>query len=267
MAEAYTFAEEIEKLEALGKEAEENLVKYCQFLKSPEYIKDDLTYLEIFLNFRIKMISTVESAVVPSLASAWATQFQELMKQKSEEEKRQGETQLTLESFAETFSLPKALVALGGIVVSGVVVERGLLPPLALLFVIGACLAFAFAPQLKTLFEGLSRPKEEKEEISAEKLGDWVSDTLTRMHLRYVSARFLLKVQKIPDEMAKRFKELGMDEALVNRDRYIRETLPHELSDMACKVYEECKKALWARKTLLVNAIVQSSQAQFMQRA
>jgi phosphotransacetylase len=129
-------------------------------------------------------------------------------------------------------------------------------------------LAFAFAPQLKSAVEALFKKKEEEEEkvIAPERLEEWVNENISRIRQLYVSAKFLIKFQRVPEEIIQRFRELGLDPSVVDREKYFRETLPPLFLDWLGQIMVQCDKSLWQRSQVLISAMVQASQAQMMMR-
>ena len=263
--ETVTLSEELEKIEVAKNEIRESAKRLREFILSAEFLEDYVGFEKLLGDFQDKVVTLVELTTTPQPAIAMLEALQQQQKQAPMEK---GELQTTLAPYVtETFTLPKAVVSLSAIVGTTIIVQNGLLPPIAVLGVVGAVLAFAFAPQLKTLIESFFKKEEKKEEeITPEKLEDWVNESIAKIRSVYMSARFLLKVQKVSDDIIQRFKELGMDEALVDREHYFKETLPHEFLSRIGRIMVACDRSIWYRKQLIVSAMVQASQAQMLMR-
>lgn len=229
------------------------------FILSPQFLVDYIKFEEVLCEFQDRIVTLVQMTTSPEL--------RQLLKALGAQEQQQGVKpqpqgqQLTLPAFAESFTLEKAIVVLASIVGVSIGVEQRLLPPISILAVVAGGLALAFAPQLKGLVESLMKKEEpKKEEIKPENLEDWIVDSLSKIRLTYMSARFLMKIQtqtieSLPDQ----YKVLGLDEALINREKYFKETLPHEFLDRIGRIIVACDRSIWQRKEMVMDAMVRST--------
>ena len=258
--EAVTFRDELQLIRKSRVEIVEAERALRKFILSPVFLVDYIKFEEMLCEFQDRIITLVQVTTSPEL--------QRLLKALGAQEqppgaKPQGQ-QLTLPQIAETFTLEKALVVLVSIVGVSIGVEQRLLPPLSILAVVAGGLALAFAPQLKSLVESLMKKEEKKEEIKPENLENWIVDSISKMRLTYMSARFLMKVQTTIKEALPRFAELGMDEALYEREKYFKETLPHEFMNIIGRIIVACDSSIWQRKQMVMDAMVRSSMGMEM---
>jgi hypothetical protein len=120
-----------------------------------------------------------------------------------------------------------------------------------------------FLPQIVDLIHRLigRHGEEEEEKTRGMRLEDWVSTSISEMRTKYRSARFLIKVQNQTVDKLPQYRALGVDEAMFNRTRFFKETLPHEFNDRIDKIVVACGKNEWIRRSLIISAIVQARQA------
>jgi hypothetical protein len=267
--ETVTLSEQIEKIHAAKNALIERVKKIREFVRSEKFLHDDDHELEMLLgDFQDNITVYVELHTAPWSPASWLELLQKQQGQAPAPPEKEAQPIPLTAYIGETFTLPKAVVCLAGIVGTAVVAQQGLLPPIAVLGVVGATLAFAFAPQLKSAFETLFKKKEGEEEkvIAPERLEEWVNENISRIRQLYVSAKFLIKFQRVPEEIIQRFRELGLDPAVVDREKYFRETLPPLFLDWLGQIMVQCDKSLWQRSQVLISAMVQASQAQMMMR-
>ena len=252
--EAVTLRNELQIIEKARSEIIDAEKALRAFILSDKFLLDYIKFEQVLCEFQDRIVTLVQITTSPEL--------QQLLKalgaQEQQGAKPQGQ-QLTLPQIAETFTLEKALVVLVSIVGVSIGVEQRLLPPLSILAVVAGALALAFAPQLKGIIESLMKKEEKKEEIKPENLEDWIVDSLSKMRQTYMSARFLMKVQTQTKESLPRFAELGLDEALYEREKYFKETLPHEFMDRIGRIIVACDRSIWQRKQMIMDAMVRSS--------
>lgn len=224
--------------------------------------------------FERKLSDVQESVVMIAELTVAPTEQTELFKRMVEASKPtpEGEQakQLTLEGLVPetTFTLPKALISAVAIVGSVILTEKELLPPLTPVAVIGAILAFAFAPQLKQLIQAFmeKKPESEEEKLTLEEI-EKISGLFSEMRQKYVSAYFLIRWQGRSDEpIPEAFEGLGWSKELLNRGEQLRRTLPHEFMDVIGRIVNACERSIWQRKQFIVSAMVQSSMAMIGQR-
>jgi len=226
-----------------------------KFILSPNFLEDYITFENCLSDFQEKVITLVELTTMPQPT------LEQIQKALATQTSQEGQQQTLPIPEVKDFTLEKALVAVAAIAATGVTVYYAILPPMSLLLVIAACLGLAFSRQLKTLFEGLLHRKGEEEEIAPEKLEDWINESISKIRMTYMSARFLIKVQTQRKEtLPPQYRELGLDEALYNREQYFKETLPHEFLSHIGRIMVACDRSMWIRKQLIVSAMVQASQ-------
>jgi hypothetical protein len=50
-----------------------------------------------------------------------------------------------------------------------------------------------------------------------------------------------------------------MDEALYEREKFFKETLPHEFMNIIGRIIVACDRSIWQRKQMIMDAMVRSS--------
>lgn len=259
--ETVTLTEELQKIDEAHKSLKESAKALREFVLSQDFLRKYVKFEQLLSNFQDKVITLVEIVTSPLAA---IEQFQKALTQGRTQQQAQTQEQTLLSPpFSETFTIERALVSVVAIVACGIAVEQRLLPPTALLFVIGVSLALAFASQLKALAESFIEKEEEKEEgeIAPEKLEDWINESIAKIRSEYMSARFLIKVQsQTMETLPTQYRDLGLDEAMFNREQYFKETLPHEFLSRIGRIMVACDRSIWTRKQLIVTAMVQTSQ-------
>jgi|YelNatPaOPRAMG01_1025707.scaffolds.fasta_scaffold17440_2 hypothetical protein len=249
-----TLTEELQKIDDAQQELKKSVRALRDFILSEDLFVDYVEFEKVLSDFQDKVVTLVEITTSPQ---ALIQQLQQAMGQTGQQAPKQTQTTLTLPS---DFTLEKALICVVSVVGCSITVEQRLLPPLTILFVVGACLALAFSQQLKGIIESVFRKEEEKaEEIAPENLEDWVNESIAQIRSQYMSARFLMKVQtQTKETLPSQFKDLGLDEALISREQYFKETLPHEFISRIERIMVACDRSIWSRKTLIVTSLVQA---------
>lgn len=260
--EAVTLGEELQKLDAAHSELKKSEQKLRTFILSPEFLNDYTAFENHLSDFQEKVITLVEVSTSPQPT------LEQLQKMLGQPQQGEGQPQPVPIPEVKEFGMEKALVVVAAIAATGATVYYGYLPPISLLLVIAAALGLAFSPQLKAAVESLlHRKEEEKEELTPEKLEDWVNESISEIRNKYMSARFLIKVQNQTKEtLPPQYGELGLDEALFNREQYFRETLPHEFLSQIGRIMVACDRSMWVRKQVIVAAMVQAKQAAAFER-
>jgi hypothetical protein len=130
-------------------------------------------------------------------------------------------------------------------------------------FILVMSLVLMFAPQIVDLVHHLTtHDEDEVVKATSVRLEDWIHESLSTMRMRYVSARFLCKVQNPKlENLSAHYKALGVDPAIYSREQFFKETLPHEFVGQLGKIRDACDKNCWARKEVVISAIVASRQA------
>lgn len=249
-----TLTEELQKIDDAHIELKKSVKALRDFILSADLFVDYIKFEKALSDFQDKVVTLVEITTSPQ---ALIQQLQQTMGQTGQQAPKQPQATLTLPS---DFTLEKALICVVSVVGCGIAVEQRLLPPLTILFVVGACLALAFSQQLKGIIESVLKKEEEKaEEIAPEHLEDWVNESIAQIRSQYMSARFLMKVQtQTKETLPSQFKDLGLDEALISREQYFKETLPHEFISRIERIMVACDRSIWSRKTLIVTSLVQA---------
>lgn len=261
--ETVTLAQELRKLDEARMDFLKSEMELCNFILSEDFLRKWERFHLLLSEFRNKVFALVQElmSLSPQQPSASQTQEQNLSKQP-----QQSIMQLPLTE--KVFTLEKALVILAVVAGTCIVVQDGLLPPLALIGVVAACLTFVFAPQIRSLIEAaLKKKPDEKKEIPLAKLEEWVTDQLSVMRNKYTSAIFLIleqpqKLESLPPQ----YKELQFTREQVEREEYLRRTLAPEFQGTLDKIVYFCNKNWEARKTFVISAMVQARQAASLNR-
>lgn len=247
--ETLTFTDELRKLDAAHESLKESEGKLRNFILSSNFLADYITFEQLLGDFQNRLVTIVEITQSP-LAG--------LPQQPLE----QAETPKLSEAGEKAFTLEKALVAVAAIAACAITVQHGLLPPAVLAGVAFTSIILMFLPQVRSIITSLlSRKEEEEEEAPTLKLEDWINETLAKIRDLYTAARFLVKVQNQTRLSLPNYGVLGMDEALFDRSKFFKETLPSDFLSRIGRIMVAVDKNVWARKSLLVSAIVQSKQA------
>ncbi|MCL6579498.1 MAG: hypothetical protein K6T73_08960 [Candidatus Bathyarchaeota archaeon] len=262
--ETVTLAQELRKLDEARMDFLKSEMELCNFILSQDFLRKWERFHLLLSEFRNKVFALVQELIsaLPQQPLTPQTQEQNLPKQP-----QQPIMQLPLTE--KVFTLEKALVILAAIAGTCIVVQDRLLPPLALIGVVAACLTFVFAPQIRSLIEAaLKKMPEEKEEIPLAKLEEWVTDQLSVMRNKYTSAIFLIleqpqKLESLPPQ----YKELQFTREQVEREEYLRRTLAPEFQGTLDKIVYFCNKNWEARKTFVISAMVQARQAASLNKA
>ncbi|MEM2591782.1 MAG: hypothetical protein QXI60_04275 [Thermofilaceae archaeon] len=268
--EAITLQSELNQIEEAKRTLMERVKAFREFIISPRAFDDDAEFESRLSDIQESVVTLAELTVAPSPATELfkGMGMAEAAKTPTEAEAAK---QATLIPFLQegAFSLPKALVSAVAMVGAFLMAEKGLIPPIGVLAVVGAVLAFAFAPQLKQLIQAFmeKRPEEaEEEELTLEEI-EKVSELFTEIRRKYVSAYFLIRWQGRPEEpIPEAFEGLGWPKELLNRGEQLRRTLPHEFMSLIGKIVNACERSIWQRKQFIVSAMVQSSMGMIGQR-
>jgi len=244
--ETLTFTEELRKLDDCHQRLRESNSAMRLFILSDRFLADFIEFETLLGDLQDKVVTLVEivQTPVPGLPPAEAEAPKE-----AEEEKEEGE-----------FTLPRAAVVSAAILASTVAVYQDLVPPVVLIGAVASSIGLMFLPQIRSIIAGLRR-REEEEEPASMRLEDWINESLSKLRNLHMSARFLVKVQDQTRKTSPYYSELGLDEALYDRGRYFNETLPSEFLSRIGRIMVACDKNVWARRSLIVNAIVMAKQA------
>ena len=250
--ETLTFTEELKKLDRNHEELKESERKLRDFILSPSFLDEYNKFEQLLGDFQDKLVTLAESVSNPIVNVQPNQPVQIVAPGQPEEETVEEKTK------EKTFTYEKALVIVAALISCGISVQKGFLPPLFFITVVFLSVFLPFLPQIQTAIRNLHAEKSEEEEESI-KIESWIND-LGKMRSLYVSARLLIKVQNQTKESLPHYGLPGMDESLYNRKKHFSETLPSEFLNIIGKIMNQCDKAIWNRKTLLVMAIVQAKQ-------
>lgn len=258
--ETLTYSDELERIEKARQTLLEKVDDFQNFLASPKVFDEDMAFeqklTDVQKSVTVLAELTVEPSLMMELRQAMARQGGQPQPQETIG-KQATLTELVPES---AFTLPKALISVAAILGCGVLIEQKLLPPISILAVIVAVLAFAFAPQLKQLITALTEKKEEGEKALTLEDIEKISSIFSEIRNKYVSAYFLIRWQGSPGEpIPEQWQHLGLDVALVNRGEYLRKTLLHEFLDKIGQIVNACERSIWQRKQLIISAMAQSA--------
>jgi len=84
---------------------------------------------------------------------------------------------------------------------------------------------------------------------------------LAQMRKKYRSAYFLARVQSQTAEKLPQYRALSIDEVMFVRVPFFKKTLPYEFESQVEEIEIACDKNCWIRRSLIISAIVQASQA------
>lgn len=248
--EAYTFREEISKLDEHRNKLAESESKLRNFTLSDKILDEPDTFLNLLGEFSAHVVALIR--VMQSIRP-------EIPLVVSEEKEQTVGRQFQLPILETSITLEKAVIIIVGLAVLSVAVTNGLLPAFALVGAVIFLFCVVFSPQLKSLIKALTAEQPEKPQ--AKPLEAWVQDRLTFIRKRYTAAYLFVKVQNQTSKDLPHYVELGIDEILYNRKKLSKLTLGADILGVISEVVEECDRNLWERKSLLISAMSLTRQA------
>lgn len=249
--ETLTFTEELRKLDDCHQRLRESNSAMRTFILSDRFLVDFIEFEKLLGDFQDKVVTLVEviQMPMPDLPPSGLPLAEAKTPEEVEEEKE-----------GVGFTMPRAAVVATAILASTVAAYHNLVPPTVLIGAVASSIGLMFLPQIRSIIAGLRR-REEEEEPASMRLEDWINESLSKIRNLHMSARFLVKVQDQTKKTSPYYSELGLDEALYDRGRYFNETLPSEFLSRLGRIMIACDKNMWARRSLIVNAIVMAKQA------
>ena len=164
---------------------------------------------------------------------------------------------------AESFSYSKAAVLSVISVVSAILAFKQIIPPVWFVGILGIAFAFLFFDQVKELADVFFKTKEKtKEELSnSMRLENWITESFQWIRERYLSACLLVDVQTNSKITLPDWALPETAEGIYNRKLFFEKTLPTEFLTRIDRIIISCKKNVWARKQVLINAIAVTTSA------
>jgi hypothetical protein len=246
-----TFDRELKRLDECHRSLRESNSAMRLFILSDRFLADFIEFEKLLGDFQDKVVTLVEIVQMPTPSLPPSSLPLAEVKTPEEVEK---------EKEGAGFTMPRAAVVSAAILASTVAVYHNLVPPTVLVGVVASSIGLMFFPQIRDIIASLQQ-REEKEEPVSMRLEDWINESLSRIRSLHMSARFLVKVQDQTKKTSPYYADLGLDEALYDRGRYFNETLPSEFLSRIGRIMVACDKNVWARRSLIVNAIVMAKQA------
>ncbi len=157
---------------------------------------------------------------------------------------------------SQSFSYSKAAVISVISVVSAILAFKLIIPPVWFLGILGIAFTFLFFDQVKEL-AALFKAKEDVKEALTEsmRLDNWITESFQWIRERYLSACLLVEVQTNSKLTLPDWALPDTAEGIYNRKLYFEKTLPTEFLIRIDRIVMSCKKNVWARKQVLINAI------------
>jgi len=248
--ETLTFQDELTKLDNARGNLEENKKKLCSFILSEEFLVDMNSFLNLLSLFSGSIITLVENVQNPIVGIPESTP--------KEEEAAHEETVETQREFNRSKALAVAIVNIA----CALVIIYAQMPPYIFGIVAGLSITLMFLPQISKIVSQALRKKEtESEKSESMRMEEWISQSIAQIRDKYTSAWWLIKIQNQTKESIPDYALPGTDEALYNRTKFFRETLPTEFLNRIDEIIVACDKNLWNRKSLLIHAITLARQA------
>jgi len=254
--ETATFKKELVKLDSAQSTMQNAYQAVHAFILDPKkFLTDREEFLQLLGDFQGKLVMLAELATEPMPGLPTPNPYVAANGAGEIEEEAENE---------KTFTLPKALVVVMSIGISGVVVQQKLLPPIALVGVVALGLGFTFYHQLSDLIETLMKKKVEEEDEKGKLLEDWITQSLDRIRQKYMGARLVVMFQNQGKDSLPEHMTHGVDPVLYDRSAYFKETLSVEFLSRIGKIMSKCDVNVWSRRVVLVKAIESAKQAEMM---
>ena len=158
------------------------------------------------------------------------------------------------------FSYARAIVVSVLLVISGFLTLGEVLEPSWFVLIIAGALLLLFFDSIKSMIMSFLK-KEEKPTTGIASL-DWIVENFSWIRQKYRSAFFLIHVQTATIEnLPEDFMLPDTPDALINRRKFFEATLPTDFLERIDRVIVRCKKDVWLRQQVLINAIAASSQS------
>jgi hypothetical protein len=233
------------------------------FWNKPEF-DDKLSKLEANL---VTLAEETERAMptVPGSGSQSALPFPGNNPAMQESQNRQttldSATQAASE-MAQSFSYSKAVVISVVLVITGILAYKVIIPPVWFLGILGIAFTFLFFDQVKDLTAFFKTKEDAKEELSnSMRLDNWITESFQWIRERYTSAYMLVEIQTSSKTTLPDWALPDMTEGIYNRKIFFEKTLPTEFLTRIDRIIISCKKNVWARKQVLINAIAVTKSA------
>jgi hypothetical protein len=248
--ETIALSEELRKLDAAHRSLRESEAELRRFILSPEFLTDYIGFETRLGNFQDCLVTLAE-ALRPG-PQAMILPAPQAPGQTPAGEARRG------------LGIEGALVAVAAVAAVSIASTYGYVPPSAAVATAAGALILAFLPQIRDLASSIvSHLREgEGEEAGELNLESWASDSLAKLRSLYTAARFLTKIQSQKRESLPNYALPGMDDALYDREKYFKETLPAEFLSVVGQIMVVCDRNVWERRSLLISAMAASRMQQ-----
>jgi hypothetical protein len=128
--------------------------------------------------------------------------------------------------------------------------------------ILGIAFTFLFFDQVKELTTFFKTKEDAKEELSnSMRLDNWITESFQWIRERYTSAYMLVEIQTSSKTTLPDWALPDMTEGIYNRKIFFEKTLPTEFLTRIDRIIISCKKNVWARKQVLINAIAVTKSA------
>ena len=251
--ETYTFKGELDLLEKRYAELKKIREELVDFIESEEFLRAKEKFEKLLASFEEKIASLVEAVETAPPVVVEAPQTQQPA------QTIQPQQVQTQPAVTATAVFSKALLVAVAILMVGVAAMKGYVPPESLNCVAIATVTLVSLPSILETVRKFAESKAE-EEMKPVNI-HWVHRNLSYIRWRYLGAHLLIKIQNQTRKDLPQYAIMGMDEALYNREKYLRITLSTEFTGIISKIVVACDVTFWLRKRVLISAIVQSRMA------
>ena len=267
--EAYAIKSEIDLLTDRRRQLAESRDELFKFMNSKDFLSEKERFEELLAEFEENVVSSEVLGTPPSpvIEEQPATHTQQ-----QQAETQQGERMTGL--------LVRALLVAVAIIAAGIlevrsqlvvpvpqatngtittvptVIQTGYVPPGTLQWVaIGTILVISMPWIIDAARRLIETRGEKVERLSVE----WISKNLNYVREKHLDACLMIKDLRMQESTPSDIMET--DEVLYNRAKYLQVTLSTEFQKIIGEIYLAADRAIWIRKGILINAIVQSRMA------
>lgn len=252
----WTLKNELEILEVSHEELKESHKKLREFILSDEFLVDYNKFEEKIGEFQEKIVTLVE-AMSPSPTSAQVTQTQSI------QPPQPIQTQLSLppqeiQQFQEERHVwAKIIVATLSLVIVGVTVHQGYVPPETLQWAVAGTLLLLFLPRILSVISTIvHQGKKEEEKAPSVKLEEWIHARLRWIRERHFKAWTAIRGEKPVAEMLGEYEILSVDPVVYDKKEYFKKRLAFEFLSAIGEIMAACNTNVWTRKSIVISAIV-----------
>lgn len=253
--ETYTFQAELNKIDAGEKEMGEANRNLRGFILSKDFLADKPKFDDLTSQLESTLVTLAEEAEKPlPPLPAQSLPF-------SENEEHHQTTLEASTAVTKSVSYSTAAAVIIMYAVSGILAAELIISAAWFVAILACGLAMMLFDQIKNAVASLMQKKKEEETTMAMRLENWIVESFNLIREKYTSAFMLIKVQTGSKTTLPNYALPETDESTYNRRLYFETTLPTEFLTRIDRVIIACKKNVWGRKQVLINAIAVTKAA------